>query len=94
MCCGIQSVRGGALSVDGGAVFLDGGFHGFAAFAGALLDAAQQLVLLAFDELQVIVRELGPLLDEIAFDDVPFAFDSEVVHALKLAADKSSSYGV
>jgi hypothetical protein len=44
-------------------------------FACPLLDAANQFVLLALDELQIIVRELGPFLLQSAFDDVPVSFD-------------------
>ena len=44
-------------------------------FACALLNSANQFVLLAFHELQIIVRELGPFLLQSAFDDVPVSLD-------------------
>jgi hypothetical protein len=41
--------------------------------------------VLAFDELEIIIRELGPPLFELALGDVPVAFDFQCVH--------SSSFG-
>ena len=55
-------------------------FDRFAGFAGALLDPANQFFLLAFDVLEIAIRELGPLLLQLAFGDVPVAFDFECRH--------------
>ena len=59
---------------------LDGVFDGFAGLAGAALDAADEFVHLAVGVLEVVVGEVGPLLFEFAFDDVPVAFDFEFIH--------------
>ena len=48
--------------------------------AGALLNAAQQLVLLPFGELKIVIGERGPLLFQLALGDGPVAFDFECVH--------------
>jgi hypothetical protein len=47
---------------------------------GALLDAAEEFVLLSVEILQIVVGELSPLLFEFALDEVPVAFDFEFVH--------------
>ena len=77
----ICSPRNGPLiAVAGGAGFLDRFFDGFTGCAGALLNPANQFVLFAFDVLEVVIRELGPLFFQLAFGDVPVAFDFECVH--------------
>ena len=48
--------------------------------AAALLYPARQLGALAFDELDVIVGELAPLLTNLAFDLLPVAFDTVPIH--------------
>ena len=58
----------------------DGLFDGFAGFAGAFLDTAEEFVLFSFDVLEVVVGEFGPFLFEHAFGDVPVAFDFEFGH--------------
>jgi hypothetical protein len=68
------------VATAGGAGLLDGLFDGFAGFAGAFLNPANQFFLLAFGELQIAIRELGPLLFQLALGDVPVAFDFECVH--------------
>jgi hypothetical protein len=50
-------------------------FDGFAGLAGALLDPSDHFVLFAFGVLEIVVGEIRPLLGELAFDDVPVAFD-------------------
>jgi hypothetical protein len=70
----------GSLFAAAGQGFLESLFDRFTGFAGALLNAAQQFVVLAFGELEIIVRELGPLLFQLAFGDVPVAFAFERVH--------------
>ena len=70
---------------------LDGVFDGFAGLAGAALDAADEFVHLAVGVLEVVVGEVGPLLFEFAFDDVPVAFDFEFIHR---AEDQSGSEGL
>ena len=57
--------------------FLDRFFDRFTGFAGALLYPAKQFVALAFGILEIVIRELGPLLLQLAFGDVPVAFDFE-----------------
>ena len=70
----------GSLFAAAGRGFLDGLFDRFAGFAGALLNAAQQFILLAFGELKIVIRELGSLLFQLALGDVPVALDFECVH--------------
>jgi hypothetical protein len=36
--------------------------------------------VLAFGELEIVIRKLGPLLFQLALGDVPVAFDFEFVH--------------
>ena len=67
----------GLFAAAGGAEFLDRLFDCFAGFARALLNPAQQFFLLAFGVLQIAIRELGPFLFQLAFGDVPVAFDFE-----------------
>ena len=63
---------------------LEGIFHGFLACAGALLDASQKFVVLAFDKLEIIIGQGGPLFFEFALDDVPVAFDFKFGHIIVL----------
>jgi hypothetical protein len=67
----------GSLPAAAGRGFLDGLFDRFTGFAGALLNAAQQFIVLAFGALEIVIRKLGPLLFQLAFGDVPVAFDFE-----------------
>jgi len=60
--------------------FFDGLLDRFTGFTRPLLNAAQQFILLAFGELEVVIRELGPLLFQLAFGDVPVALDFECCH--------------
>jgi hypothetical protein len=57
--------------------FLDGLFDNLAGFTGALLDAANNFLLLAFSVLEVVIRERGPFLFQPALGDVPVASDFE-----------------
>ena len=53
---------------------------GFTDSVGLLLNPPQQFLGLAFNILKFVVRELGPLLFQLAFDNVQVAFDFEFVH--------------
>jgi len=44
------------------------------------LNPPQQFLGLAFDVLKFVIRELGPLLFQLSFDDVAVTFDFEFVH--------------
>ena len=55
-------------------------FDRFARFASDLLNAADHFFLLAFEELQIVIREFGPFLFQLALGDVPVAFDFECCH--------------
>ena len=68
------------MAAAGAAGFFDRFFDGFTGFAGGLLDAANEFVLFAFNILEVVVGELGPFFFQLAFGDVPVAFDFECVH--------------
>src|ERR1039457_291056 len=72
--------RIGLLAAAGGAGFLERLLNRFAGFPGALLNSANKLFLLAFGVLEIVIRELGPLLFQLAFGDVPVAFDFKCVH--------------
>jgi hypothetical protein len=50
--------------------------HGWG--AGAFLNPAQQFILLAVDVSQIVIRELGPLLFQLALGDVPALLISSV----------------
>ena len=58
-----------------GGGFLDRFFDCFTGFAGALLDPAKQFIALAISILEIVIREFGPLLLQLAFGDVPVTFD-------------------
>jgi hypothetical protein len=55
--------------------FLDGLFDRLSGFAGALLNAAQQLIVSAFGALEIVIRKLRPLLFQFALGYVPVALD-------------------
>ena len=59
------------MAITSSILFLDRFFDCFTGLPGALLDAAHQFVLLAVEELQVIIREIGPLLFQLALGNVP-----------------------
>lgn len=71
---------GGIFSDGSSAPLIDGFFHRFTGLPGSLLDSAEQFILLSFDVLEIILSEPRPLLFQIAFDDVPVAFDLEGIH--------------
>jgi hypothetical protein len=66
---------GGGLLTAAGGSFLDGLFDRFTGFASALLNAAQQFIVFAFGALEIVIRELGPLLFQLTLGDVPVALD-------------------
>src|SRR5664279_189317 len=68
------------LTASGGAGFLERLLNRFAGFPGALLNPSNKLFLLAFGILEIVIRELGPLLFQLALGDVPVAFDFKCVH--------------
>jgi hypothetical protein len=74
------AAHGCLFAAAAGRGFLDGLFDRFPGFAGALLNLAQQFIVLAFGELEIVIRELGPLLLQLAFGNVPVAFDFEFAH--------------
>jgi len=55
-------------------------FNIFTGLAGALLNAANQFVFLAFNEFEIVVGKFGPLLFELSFGDVPVAFHFQCIH--------------
>jgi hypothetical protein len=64
----------------GVAGILDGLLDGFAGFPGPLLNAPDQFFLFAFGVLEIVIRELGPFLFQLALGDVPVAFDFKFGH--------------
>jgi hypothetical protein len=69
-----------SLAATAGTGFLDRLFDGFTGFPGAFLNPANQFVVLALDVLEIVIRELGPLLLQLALGDVPVALDFEFIH--------------
>ena len=59
-------------------------FDSFTGFAGVLLNPTKQFLGLAFDILEIVVRELGSLLFQLTLDDVRVTFDFESCHKLIL----------
>src|ERR1035437_5896046 len=76
----LAAPTGSLFATAGGAGFLDRLFDCFAGCARALLNPANQFFLLAFDVLEIVIRELGPFLFQLALGDVPVAFDFEFGH--------------
>jgi hypothetical protein len=70
----------GSLFAGAGRGFLDGLFDRCTSFTRALLNPAIEFFVLAFGELEIVIRKLGPLLFQLALGDVPIAFDFEFVH--------------
>jgi hypothetical protein len=68
------------VAAAGGAGFLQRLLDRFAGFPGTLLDPANKFFLLAFGVLEIVIRELGPFLFQLALGDVPVAFDFEFSH--------------
>jgi hypothetical protein len=58
----------------------------FPSLTGAFLDAANQFVFLAFDELQVVIGELREFLFQLALGNVPVSFGGERAHIIFLSA--------
>jgi hypothetical protein len=73
-------VVGSLFAAAGRGGFLDRLFDRFTGFSGALLNPANQFFLLAFGILEIVIRELGPLLLQLALGDVPVALDFEFIH--------------
>jgi hypothetical protein len=68
------------LAAARGAGFLEHLLDRLAGFPGALLNPANKFFLLAFGVLEIVIRELGPFLFQLALGDVPVAFDFEFSH--------------
>src|SRR5690606_33564036 len=63
---------------------LDLAFGLFPADAMAFLDSAEELVALAGNDVEVVVRQLAPLLLDLPLDLLPVAFDGVLVHCMLL----------
>ena len=68
------------MAAAGGAGFLDRFFDRFAGFTSALLNPANQFFRLAFGVLEIVIREFGPFLFQLALGDVPVAFNFKCSH--------------
>src|SRR6478609_5763516 len=62
-----------------------------AADAVALLDATQQLVALAGDDVEIVVGQLAPLLLDLALELLPVALDGVLVHDVSPAGSDGCS---
>jgi len=76
----MAGVAGRLMTAAGVAGFFNGFFNSFTGFARALLNPANQFVLLAFGVLEIVIREFGPFLFQLALGDVPVAFDFKCGH--------------
>src|SRR5689334_12477679 len=54
----------------------------------ALLQAAFELILLAVDDIEVVVGELAPLLLHLALDLLPVSFNAIPIHRFPPAVDE------
>jgi hypothetical protein len=64
------------------AAFIHGVFDFRLRLAGAFLDAPDQFIFLAFDELQVVIGKLREFLFQLALGDVPVSFGGESAHMI------------
>ena len=64
------------------AAFIHGAFDFLSGLAGAFLDAANQFVFLAFEELQVVIGELRKFLFQLALGNVPISFGGKSAHMI------------
>jgi len=62
------------------AAFVHNTVNFFSVPSGALLDAADQFILLALGELQVVIRKLCEFLFQLALGNVPVSFGGESAH--------------
>ena len=60
--------------------FVRSAFNFIFGLAGALLDAANQFILLALGELQIVIRKLCEFLFQFALGNVPVSFGDESAH--------------
>ena len=74
--------------------FFDGLFNHLTGFACGLLNSTEQFLLFTRDVLEIVIRQLGPLLFQLALGNVPIAFDFECVHGLKLRLRPALDDGV
>jgi len=75
-----SDLHGRLFATAGGAGFIECLFDRLAGCTRALLNPANQFLGLAFGKLEIVVRKLGPFLFQLAFGNVPVAFDFECVH--------------
>jgi len=66
------------------AAFVHGSFDFFPGLSGAFLYAANQFIFLAFDELQIVIREPCKFLFQPAFGNVPVSFGGKNGHTIWL----------
>lgn len=69
-------------SVVAAAAFINAVLLAFFGPPGAFLNAANQFVLLAFHELQSVVRKLREFLFQLALGDVPISFGGKYAHTI------------
>lgn len=81
--------RGILHLVMAAATFVHGALNFFPGLAGPLLDAANQFILLALDELQLVIRKLRKPLFQLALGNVPISFGCEQTHAHIIVISRS-----
>ena len=62
------------------ATFIRGALNMFSSLAAPLLDAALQFILLALDELQIVIHQLRKPLFQFAFGNIPLSLGCEQIH--------------
>ena len=74
-------IRGTHLTTATG-TFIHRALNFFPGLPGAFLDAPDQFIFLAFDELQVVIRESCEFLFQLALGNVPVSFGCESAHMI------------
>ena len=69
-------------SVFASAAFLQDAFDFSPGLAGAFLDAANQFILFALDELQFVIRKLRNPLFQLALGNIPISFGGKGAHII------------
>jgi hypothetical protein len=64
------------------AAFINGAPVFFLAPSSAFLDAANQFILLALDELQLVMCKFRKTLFKLSFGDIPISFGDKYAHTM------------
>jgi hypothetical protein len=64
------------------AAFVHGTFDFFLCAASAFLNASNQFIFFALDELQIVIRQLRKFLFQLALGNVPVSFGGKSAHII------------